>query len=149
MVDNMRIYLDNCCFNRPFDDQQQLRIRLETEAKLNIQEKILQKKIELAWSYILDFENAMNPFQQRKLSIERWKAHAIIDTNETEAIIKLAEGFEERGIKSKDALHLACAISLKCKYILTTDDHLLRKSDQIEGIAVIDPIGFIREELEW
>lgn len=33
----MLIYLDNCCFNRPFDDQEQLRVRLETEAKLRIQ----------------------------------------------------------------------------------------------------------------
>ena len=36
----MRIYLDNCCFNRPFDDQGQTRVRLETEAKLCIQENI-------------------------------------------------------------------------------------------------------------
>ena len=36
----MRIYLDNCTFNRPFDDQGQIRIRLESEAKLYIQEKI-------------------------------------------------------------------------------------------------------------
>ncbi|MFN0197095.1 MAG: PIN domain protein, partial [Planctomycetaceae bacterium] len=34
----MRIYLDNCCFNRPFDDQRQIRVRLETEAKLCIQQ---------------------------------------------------------------------------------------------------------------
>lgn len=33
----MRIYLDNCCYNRPYDEQGQLRIRLETEAKLRIQ----------------------------------------------------------------------------------------------------------------
>lgn len=69
----MRIYLDNCCFNRPFDDQKQIRIRLETEAKLNIQERILQKTIELAWSYILDFENEANPFEQRRLAISLWK----------------------------------------------------------------------------
>ncbi len=30
----MRIYLDNYCFNRPFDDQSQIRINLEAEAKL-------------------------------------------------------------------------------------------------------------------
>ncbi len=30
----MRIYLDNCCFNRPFDDQTHFRIRIEAEAKL-------------------------------------------------------------------------------------------------------------------
>ena len=33
----MRVYLDNCCYNRPFDHQDQLRVRLETEAKLRIQ----------------------------------------------------------------------------------------------------------------
>ena len=36
----MRIYLDMCCFNRPYDDQTQSRIRIETEAKVVIQEKI-------------------------------------------------------------------------------------------------------------
>ena len=36
----MRVYLDNCMFNRPFDDQVQIRIRLESEAKLYVQDKI-------------------------------------------------------------------------------------------------------------
>ncbi|MDR2716284.1 MAG: hypothetical protein LBB46_06020 [Coriobacteriaceae bacterium] len=36
----MRIYLDNCCFNRPFDDQKQIKVKLETEAKLSIQRQI-------------------------------------------------------------------------------------------------------------
>ncbi len=33
----MRVYLDNCCYNRPYDDQSQLRISLETQAKIQIQ----------------------------------------------------------------------------------------------------------------
>jgi hypothetical protein len=28
----MRLYLDCCCFNRPFDDLSQIRVRLEAEA---------------------------------------------------------------------------------------------------------------------
>lgn len=28
----MKVYLDACCLNRPFDDQTQGRIRLEAEA---------------------------------------------------------------------------------------------------------------------
>lgn len=44
----MRIYMDNCCFNRPFDGQIQVRIRLETEAKLRIQERVVAGEIELA-----------------------------------------------------------------------------------------------------
>jgi hypothetical protein len=51
----MRIYLDNCCFNRPFDDQNQIRINLEAQAKLYVQSLIKDDKIELAWSYILDY----------------------------------------------------------------------------------------------
>lgn len=30
------IYLDNCCFNRPYDDQTQLRVSLETQAKMYV-----------------------------------------------------------------------------------------------------------------
>ena len=33
----MRVYLDNCCYNRPFDEQTQLKVLLETEAKLRVQ----------------------------------------------------------------------------------------------------------------
>ena len=44
-----KIYLDNCCFNRPYDNQKQLRIKLEAEAKLFIQDLIVNKKLELIW----------------------------------------------------------------------------------------------------
>lgn len=43
----IRIYLDNCMFNRPFDNQTQMRIRLESEAKLYIQDKIKNNYTEL------------------------------------------------------------------------------------------------------
>jgi predicted nucleic acid-binding protein len=141
----MRIYLDNCCFNRPFDDQKQIRIRLETEAKLEIQERILLGEIELAWSYILDFENEMNPFEQRKIAIRQWKYHATVDTVELKEIIDLAKKFHEMGLKSKDSLHIACAISLKCNYFLTTDDELIKKAMVINAIKITDPISYIRE----
>jgi hypothetical protein len=38
----MLIYLDNCSYNRPFDDQNQIRISIETEAKIYIQEQIIK-----------------------------------------------------------------------------------------------------------
>ena len=44
----MRVYLDNCCYNRPYDDQTQLRISLESQAKLYVQELIKDGKLELA-----------------------------------------------------------------------------------------------------
>jgi len=48
-----RIYLDNCCFNRPYDDQTQMKVYLETQAKLHVQSLVYEKKIELVWSFIL------------------------------------------------------------------------------------------------
>jgi len=144
----MKIYLDNSCFNRPFDDQKQLRIKLETEAKLNIQERIFQKKIELTWSYILDFENEANPFEQRKLVIKGWKNYASVDTDETKEIVKKAESFHQMGIRSKDSIHLACAISMRCEYFLTTDDELIKKASGINEIKITDPISFIKEVTE-
>lgn len=144
----MKIYLDNSCFNRPFDDQQQLRIKLETEAKLDIQERIFQKEIDLTWSFILDFENEANPFEQRRLAIRGWKKHALADTDETKEIAEKAERFHQMGIKSKDSLHLACAISMRCVYFLTTDDELIKKSAGIKEIKVTDPISFIKEGTE-
>ena len=58
----IRLYLDNCCFNRPFDDQSQIRIRLEAEAKLKIQEEIRSGTFQLIWSYILDYnEDKISP----------------------------------------------------------------------------------------
>ena len=61
-----RLYLDNCCFNRPYDDQSLLKNYLEAEAKIYIQENILKKNYELAWSYMMDFEVFFNPFFDRK-----------------------------------------------------------------------------------
>lgn len=144
----MKIYLDNSCFNRPFDDQNQLRVKLETEAKLDIQERIFQKEIDLTWSYILDFENEANPFEQRRLAIRGWKNYALVDTDETKEIVEKAEKFHQMGIKSKDSIHLACAISMRCEYFLTTDDELIKKVSGIKEVKVTDPISFIKEVTE-
>ena len=76
---DMKIYLDNCCFNRPFDDQTQIRIKIETEAKLKIQEEVRSGNIQLVWSYVLDYENNRNPFLERKTRITGWKKYAIND----------------------------------------------------------------------
>ena len=78
-----RLYLDNCCFNRPYDDQSILKNYLEAEAKVYIQKEILNKKYELAWSYMMDYEVSFNPFTDRKIQIMKWKNLAIADIDES------------------------------------------------------------------
>jgi predicted nucleic acid-binding protein len=140
----MRIYMDNCCFNRPFDSQAQLRVRLETEAKLRIQERVAAGEIELAWSYILDFENAANPFEERRAAVGVWRKRSIVDIVETPEVLENAKSLARLGIRSKDALHVACAIEAGCEYFLTTDDDLLKKLSPYPGIVAVDPTAFVR-----
>lgn len=141
----MKIYLDNCCFNRPFDDQSQIRIRIETEAKLKIQEEVRSGKIQLIWSYILDYENNRNPYIERKVRINGWKKYAIQDIEENPEVLKTANLLKQIGIQKIDSLHIACAIFAECDYFLTTDDKILQRADQIDYIKINDPIGFIKE----
>lgn len=135
--------MDNCCFNRPFDDQANIRIKLESDAKLYIQEKIINKEIELAWSYIIDYENQFNPFEERRNTIDKWKSHAVIDIVETDVVINNAESIQKLDTKSKDALHVACAIEAKCDYFLSTDDSLLKKLSDFDKIEVLNPLSFL------
>ena len=64
-----RIYLDNCCFNRPYDNQENIKVQIETESKLYIQRKIKESQYSLVWSYILEYENQSNPYVIRKEEI--------------------------------------------------------------------------------
>ena len=139
----MLIYLDNCCFNRPFDDQKQIRIRIETEAKLFIQSGIAEGKFSLAWSYMLDYENSANPFPERKETIANWKNRAVFDTDETKNLLELAQTLNKRQIKAKDALHIASSIVMRCDFFITTDQYLIKKLTTFDAIKVVSPVDFI------
>ena len=141
----MRIYLDVCSFNRPFDDQLQLRIRLEAEAKLKIQEEIRARKIELVWSYILDYENAKNPYPERKLRISGWRDYARMEVQESTELLASASTLHKEGLPKLDSLHLACAIAAGCEYFITTDDRILKCKHLVTAINIADPILFIKE----
>jgi len=138
----VRLYLDNCCFNRPYDDQSFLKNYLESEAKIFIQKEILQKKYELAWSYMMDYEISFNPFIDRKIQILKWKNLAIVDINESKEVIRLANEIKMKNIKPKDSLHLSCAIKADCNFFITTDGKILNKT--IDNITILDPIDFIK-----
>ena len=78
------VHLDNCCFNRPFDDQLHPVVHLETQAK----------------------------------------------------------SIEQLGIKTKDAMHIACALDAGADYFITTDKKILNKT--VQGITIINPMEFVR-----
>lgn len=139
-----KVYLDNCCYNRPYDDQSQLVVSLEAQAKLQIQGMIRDGKIKLAISYVLQYENGNNPFANRKNAIEKFFSYAceFVDDSKKDEIIALAKKNMEKGLKFMDACHVACAEISKCDYFLTTDKRLLKHQSQI--VKILNPIGFLQ-----
>jgi hypothetical protein len=140
----MRIYLDQCAYNRPFDDQSNIRNQLETTAKLYIQEQIRQGKYDLVWSYMSDLENGNNPNLENKNSIQLWENVAKYKCKSSENILAKGKQIEQNKIRPNDALHIACAIESQCKYFITTDDGLINKG--LNEIIIINPIDFTRIE---
>lgn len=133
----MRIYLDNCSYNRPYDNQSQMRIYLETQAKLYIQELIKQKKLKLVTSYVLDYENSRNRSSQKRMAIEKFMedyATFYVSNRNENRIKEYVTTIMETGVKEKDAYHVACAILAECEYFITTDDRLLKY--QSENIKI-------------
>ena len=141
----MRVYLDNCCLGRPFDDQNAMRVFFETEAKLFIQEQIKAGKLEMATSYILHFENTQCQLKIKRESVgEFLKLYSAIyiDITFAERVRAKAEKFISAGIKQKDAYHVASAILAECDYFLSVDDRLIKH--KVDEIIMMNPVDFIR-----
>lgn len=64
---------------------------------------------------------------------------------ENHAVLSKAQNLSKIGLRSKDALHVSCAIFAGCNYFLSTDDKILSKNGKIGEIIILDPIAFIKE----
>ena len=145
MRKNYLIYLDACCLNRPFDEQTQPRIKLETEAILEIITYCQSGRWQLVNSTVLESEIGQISNQTKKEQVEQYlllAKHRILVTPE---IIKKAKELTTFKFKNFDALHLACAEN-NADIFLTTDDRLLKKvlsyQDKI-NIKVANPITWL------
>ena len=136
----MKVYLDNCCFNRPYDQPLQTRIINEARAKMEIQSAIADGRLDLVTSYMLVAENMKCPIQMaRAYNITfmfRYAKH-YVSSNRIEVLKPLISKIMSMGIKRADATHVACAIDAGCDYLITVDDRLLTFKDK--QIKVITP----------
>jgi len=135
-----------CCYNRPYDDQSQIRVSLETQAKLHIQGLIQKKHLELVTSYMLRYECGQNPYEMRRKAILQFIdtcTAAYVGLERKGEIESIAAGIMSTGVKFKDACHVASAIYAECAYFISTDIRLLKyKTDKIR---MASPIEFVTE----
>ena len=146
---SVRLYLDICCLNRPFDNQGQERVRLESEALVYVLASIQGEKNRLIGSTILDYENSKNVNCDRQKRVRRIldlaKTYVEIGEKENRRAIAIAA----MGFRANDAMHIACAESGKASCLLTTDDGLLKKGAKYTtslAVAVCNPIDWVREK---
>jgi predicted nucleic acid-binding protein len=123
-----RIYLDVCCFNRPFDDQTQSRIRVEAEAVLAILERCEIGIWELIISEMVETEVAQITDPERRQRIEGalLMARSNIVINDT--VASRGRDLQSLGFQGFDAIHVACAEMAQADVFLSTDDRLLRRA---------------------
>lgn len=143
-MENELVYLDLNIYNRPFDDQTQVRIRLETIAVFAILQKIQTGEFRLAWSFILDYENSLNPYEETRMEIERFAMLSSTYIGASDPIRVLANSYEVQGVKPRDALHLACAAHCHAAWFVTCDDRLLKKGATLNlPVKMINPLELI------
>jgi predicted nucleic acid-binding protein len=144
----IKIYLDTCCLNRPFDDQSQERLRLESEAVLAILSRIEKGEWNWVGSEVLIDEIEQTPDTQ-KLSRTRLLSGFIQESVEIgDKEVKRAEELQNEGFQLFDALHIACAESAKADVFLSTDDRLLKlakKLSKLLRIRVENPLVWVEE----
>jgi predicted nucleic acid-binding protein len=140
-----KIYLDNCCYNRPFDSSSLEKVRDEAAAKMFIQSLVKYKSLELYTSFMLFYEINDNPEPAKKehiLNFIKKYASVHVDIEQIDEITIIRDKIMLTGVKLKDAFHLACAIFAECDYFITTDKRLLKYQDN--RINLVNPIEFIK-----
>jgi predicted nucleic acid-binding protein len=139
-----KLYLDNSFLNRPFDNPNIIQNRLEAEILFLILRLIRQGKIILVNSAMIEYENSLNPFPERKMFIEEFLKNSKIYQNVNEEIYLEAKRISKKfKIKYIDALHLATAMRAKVDYFITCDYNLVRG---FKGkLKVITPLDFLKE----
>jgi predicted nucleic acid-binding protein len=144
------LYLDNCCYNRPFDDRSNVKNYFEREAVLIIMQMIYEKKFVLVGSDVLKKEMTRISNLEKRENIRGLYKELINRTIVMTSIIvdRAKEIMERSSMKAFDSLHLASAEN-EADILLTTDEKFVKAACRIETkVKVLNPITFLKEVIE-
>jgi hypothetical protein len=145
----MLTYIDICCLKRPFDDQSQPRIHLETEAILTLLDAAGQQ-VQFLHTAALDLENEQNPLPSRAAKVRQWlDTIPLVDVDDQIVKARTAE-LMLLGFKNFDAFHLASAEAVQAEVFATCDDRLQSTANRhatVLKIRVVNPVDLAREVL--
>jgi predicted nucleic acid-binding protein len=143
-----KIYLDNSVVNRPFDDQSQERIRLETEAIILLLSRLERQEWTWLGSQALEIEIDQTPDAERQSRLRRVTEFVSRTIEIGERELERAHELQKLGFGGFDAVHLACGESGKADVFLTTDDRLLKLAKRLAKklhVKVENPLDWMKE----
>ncbi len=145
----MKIYFDVCCLNRPYDDQTQGRIHLESEAVITILRHMESEEWFLVSSGVVSYEISRTSDEERKKCLHSLvhRASEFIPVGQ-ETYVRAGELQHQLGIKAYDALHIACAEQGGVDVFLSTDDRLVKtakRNSEAINIRVENPLIWLQE----
>lgn len=142
----MKIYLDMCCIKRPFDDQSDARVLMETTALAAVLVVLNRGEHELVTSDALRFENGRNPNQDRRDFAIRVLAHDSSDVVNDVDLEQRSAVWQNVGIELLDSLHLASAEAGAADVFASTDDVLLRRARRVTAnLRVLSLVELFQE----
>jgi len=140
----IKVYLDTSAYNRPFDDQTQPKIFLESQAVVMILQMIEAGIVDLVGSSVLEYENSRNPNLIKQEAMNRYLQMAESRQIVNEEIRQRSEQLEHNGLKAVDALHIACAEATSSEYFITCDKRLINRCSSLL-LKVVNPVDFVLE----
>ena len=146
----MKLFLDCCALNRPFDDQRQMRVHLEAEAVLKILDAVERDEHELLASSYLLVEIRRTPDRLRQQEILLTVQSRAKIAPSSDAIVKRAESLMSLGLRSFDALHISAAETMSADWLLTTDDGILkfaRRHATLLQVKIANPLDWSQQHL--
>lgn len=147
---SMNLYLDVCCLNRPFDDQTQNRIRLETEAVYLILNGVLNEEWTWTGSEAMTLEIEHTPDEDRRRRVLRFLDLVTRQIPVEQTEIDRAKVLQTLGFGAFDALHIACAESGKVDVLLTSDDRMMRLATRLRPqlhARIANPLAWVQENI--
>ena len=148
-MDNMLIYMDCCCLNRPNDDQTHDKVRIETDVIIMILFRCFYGSWKLVGSDIIEYEIMKTPDLNKRnqaLDLYKIKKENIVIND---MIVGRANEIQKYGLKSMDSLHFASAEYGNVNVVLTVDKEFINNSKRIDSpLRVANPINWFTEEVE-
>jgi len=141
---NLKIYLDTCCYGRPYDDQTQAKVKMESAAITGVIMlcKVIGYGIIGSSAVVSEIGNIRDI--AKRGNVENFYNDSIDDHIDlTDDMIARAQVLRSAGLGVFDSYHLVCAETVGANFLLTTDVDFIKAASRLNtAVRVINPLNF-------